>query len=124
MGTGGNPSGGSKGSGGAAGAGGLTGTPLGPCDIYTANYEDNQPVPTTWKYVTGLVKGDKGNHWTIKVGNAQSGVLTTPFDGPRPSARSRSRPTSSLSTGSKARPGVGSRYWKFCAAQMLPLEVV
>jgi hypothetical protein len=53
----------------------------------TSPYEGNQPVPTTWKYVTGLVKGDKGNHWTIKVGNAQSGVLTTSFDGPRPSAR-------------------------------------
>ena len=52
-----------------------------------AFYENNQPVPTTWKYVTGMVKGDKGNHWTIKVGNAQSGGLTTPFDGPRPSAR-------------------------------------
>ena len=48
---------------------------------------------TTWKYVTGLVKGDiaglatPNGHWTIKVGNAQSGSLTTPFDGPRPSTR-------------------------------------
>ena len=52
-------------------------------------YESNQPVPTTWQYVTGLVKGDKAgaNHWTIKVGNAQSGSLITPFDGPRPNAR-------------------------------------
>ena len=56
-------------------------------------YEENTSVPTTWKYVTGLVKGDKAStanpngHWAIKVGNAQSGTLTTPFDGPRPSSK-------------------------------------
>jgi hypothetical protein len=27
------------------------------------------------------------NHWSIKVGDAQSGMLTTPFDGQRPSDR-------------------------------------
>ena len=50
-------------------------------------YEPNTPV--TFKYVTGMVKGDSAgkNHWTIKVGNAQSGTLTMPFDGQRPSAR-------------------------------------
>jgi hypothetical protein len=50
-------------------------------------YVDNQPV--TYDYVTGMLKGDAAgkNHWTIKVGNAQSGLLTTPFDGPRPSSR-------------------------------------
>jgi hypothetical protein len=50
-------------------------------------YENNMPV--TYDYVTGMVKGDAAgkNHWSIKVGNAQSGGLTTPFDGPRPSAR-------------------------------------
>ncbi len=52
-------------------------------------YATNTSVPTSWKYVTGMVKGDGAgkNHWTIKTGNAQSGLLTTPFDGPRPSAR-------------------------------------
>jgi len=51
----------------------------------TSPYNDNKPV--TFKYVTGMVKGDAAgkNHWTIKVGNAQSGMLSTPFDGPRPS---------------------------------------
>ena len=54
-------------------------------------YEKNTPV--SYKYVTGMVKGDAtsttypSGHWTIKVGNAQSGGLTTPFDGPRPNAR-------------------------------------
>jgi hypothetical protein len=50
-------------------------------------YDNNTPV--THDYVTGLVKGDAAgmNHWTIKVGNAQSGSLTMPFDGPRPSSR-------------------------------------
>jgi len=50
-------------------------------------FEANTPV--TSKYVTGMVKGDAAgkNHWTIKIGDAQSGPLRVPFDGPRPSAR-------------------------------------
>jgi hypothetical protein len=53
----------------------------------TSPYDNNMPV--TWPYVTGIVKGDAAgkNHWTIKEGNATSGGLMTPFDGPRPSAR-------------------------------------
>jgi hypothetical protein len=50
-------------------------------------YENNTPL--THQYVSGMVKGDDAgkNHWSIKVANAQSGGWTTPFDGPRPSAR-------------------------------------
>jgi hypothetical protein len=50
-------------------------------------YENNKPV--TSKFVTGMVKGDAPgmNHWTIKVGDAQAGALTVPFDGQRPSER-------------------------------------
>jgi len=53
----------------------------------TSPFDANTPV--TYKYVTGLVKGDVAgkNHWAIKVGNAQSGGLTKPFDGTRPSSR-------------------------------------
>jgi non-reducing end alpha-L-arabinofuranosidase len=52
-------------------------------------YEGNPSVPASYKFVTGIVKGDKAgaNHWAIKVGNAQSGGLSTPFDGTRPSSR-------------------------------------
>ena len=50
-------------------------------------YAENKPV--NHKFVVGIVKGDKAgkNHWTIKVGNAQSGTLATVFDGARPSPR-------------------------------------
>jgi hypothetical protein len=56
-------------------------------------YTDNTPL--TFKYVMGMVKGDVpgANHWTIKIGNAQSGaIIKKPdgkftFDGPRPSSR-------------------------------------
>ena len=50
-------------------------------------YNDNKPLD--FKYVTGMVKGDSAgkNHWTIKLGNAQCGDLTMPFDGARPSSR-------------------------------------
>ena len=36
-------------------------------------------------FVTAMVKGDSGNHWAIKWGDAQAGLLHTAFDGPRPS---------------------------------------
>jgi non-reducing end alpha-L-arabinofuranosidase len=50
-------------------------------------YENAKPI--TFKFVTGMVKGDAPgkNHWTIKVGDAQAGPLTVPFDGERPSSR-------------------------------------
>ncbi len=50
-------------------------------------YNGNMPI--TSPFITGLVKGDAAgkNHWAIKEGNAQSGMLMTPFDGKRPSAR-------------------------------------
>ncbi|RQX04500.1 arabinofuranosidase catalytic domain-containing protein [Micromonospora arida] len=35
------------------------------------------------RFVTAMVKGEP-NHWAIRGGNAQSGSLTTYFDGPRP----------------------------------------
>jgi non-reducing end alpha-L-arabinofuranosidase len=38
----------------------------------------------TSHYVTAIVKGEP-NQWAIKAGNAQSGGLTTMFNGPRPS---------------------------------------
>eukprot|EP01050_Picozoa_sp_SAG11_P008505 SAG11_NODE_754_length_7332_cov_5.256325_6_plen_85_part_00 len=36
-------------------------------------------------FVTAMVKGDSGNHWSIRWGDAQAGPLHTAFDGPRPS---------------------------------------
>ena len=37
-------------------------------------------------FITAMVKGDSGNHWAIKWGDAQGGPLHTAFDGERPSA--------------------------------------
>jgi hypothetical protein len=53
----------------------------------TSPYEPNGPV--TFKYITGMVKGDSAgkNHWAIKVGNAQEGLLEPRFDGQRPNSR-------------------------------------
>jgi len=50
-------------------------------------YQANESL--SFKFVTAMLKGDGPgkNHWTIKTGNAQSGSLRTPFDGPRPNAR-------------------------------------
>ena len=35
-------------------------------------------------FVTAMVKGDSGNHWAIKGGDATAGKLTTLYDGVRP----------------------------------------
>ena len=40
-------------------------------------------TPINHRFVTAMVKGEP-NHWAIRGGNAQSGSLTTYFDGPRP----------------------------------------
>ncbi|WP_233606665.1 lectin [Micromonospora sp. Llam0] len=43
----------------------------------------NSLAPINHRFVTAIVKGEP-NHWAIRGGNAQSGGLTTYFDGPRP----------------------------------------
>jgi len=55
----------------------------------TKQYNDNDSIPDSYKYVIGMVKGDDAgkDHWTIKKGNAQSGTLIQAYDGHRPSAR-------------------------------------
>jgi hypothetical protein len=47
-----------------------------------AGYNKNPTI--NQRYVTGIVKGEP-NHWAIREGSAQSGALSTVFDGVRPS---------------------------------------
>ena len=47
-----------------------------------AGYNANDPT-INHRFVTAMVKGEP-NHWAIRGGNAQSGGLTTYYDGPRP----------------------------------------
>ena len=80
-------------------------------------YNPNMSVPTSYAYITAMVKGDSAgkNHWTIKEGNAASGSLTTPFDGQRPSSLynpMRKEGAIGLGTGGDGTPpqrGTGSR---------------
>jgi hypothetical protein len=39
----------------------------------------------TARFATAMLKGPSGNHFTLKGGNAESGALTTMWDGVRPS---------------------------------------
>jgi len=48
----------------------------------TRTYAGNTAM--SYKLVIAMVKGDSGNHWAIKAGDAQAGGLTTLFDGTRP----------------------------------------
>ncbi|MBQ1017542.1 RICIN domain-containing protein [Micromonospora sp. D93] len=43
----------------------------------------NPMAPINHRFLTAIVKGEP-NHWAIRGGNAQSGALSTMFDGPRP----------------------------------------
>ena len=42
--------------------------------------ESNTPIHA--EFVTAMLKGDSGNHWALKGGDAQQGELKTLFDGP------------------------------------------
>jgi len=50
------------------------------------SYTGNTTV--TYSYVTAMVKGNSGNSWAIKAGNAQSGSLKTMYNGVRPNGYS------------------------------------
>ncbi|MET7336055.1 arabinofuranosidase catalytic domain-containing protein [Nonomuraea sp. NPDC005650] len=45
-------------------------------------YNANDPT-VNYRYLTAIVKGEP-NHWSIRAGNAQSGGLSTFYNGPRP----------------------------------------
>ncbi|GAA3294861.1 cellulose binding domain-containing protein [Dactylosporangium vinaceum] len=47
-----------------------------------AGYNANDPT-VNYRYLTAIVKGES-NHWAIRAGNAQSGNLSTFYDGKRP----------------------------------------
>ena len=53
--------------------------------LFSGSKAGYNPNPTiNHRYVTGIVKGEP-NHWAIREGDAQSGALSTVFDGVRPS---------------------------------------
>nr|WP_121231475.1 arabinofuranosidase catalytic domain-containing protein [Saccharothrix variisporea] len=47
------------------------------------NSRYNKNPTINHRFITAIVKGEP-NHWAIRTGNAQSGTLSTIFDGPRP----------------------------------------
>ncbi|MEV0229683.1 alpha-L-arabinofuranosidase B [Nonomuraea sp. NPDC050786] len=47
-----------------------------------AGYNANDPS-VNYRYLTAIIKGEP-NHWAIRAGNAQSGNLSTFYNGPRP----------------------------------------
>ena len=55
--------------------------------LFAANHlglSTNDPT-TNFRYTTAIVKGQPGNNWAIRGGNAQSGGLSTFWNGTRPS---------------------------------------
>jgi hypothetical protein len=64
---------------------------------------------TDWVFVTGMLKGFAGNHFALKAGNAQSGVLETKWDGMRPVGYSPMSKEGGIVLGTS---GDGSNYGK------------
>ena len=56
-------------------------------------------TPLVAKYVTLMLKGPSGNHYTLKDGDAQSGVLAIKWDGARPSGYSPMKKEGALELG-------------------------
>ncbi len=50
----------------------------------------DDPTINRWRFVTAMVDGGGGNRWNLRGGNAQSGGLTTFYDGERPTDGRRS----------------------------------
>ena len=49
-------------------------------------FVETEPQPVIdYPFVTAMLKGSEGNHFSVKAGNAQNGSLSTLYDGPRPS---------------------------------------
>jgi len=51
--------------------------------LWGADKVDSEEAPINHKYVTAIITGSSGNHWAIKGGDAQTGALTTYWDGAR-----------------------------------------
>lgn len=52
--------------------------------LWGSNVTKSYEPPLVAEFVTAMVKGDSGNHWMLKGGDAQTGDLATFYDGPRP----------------------------------------
>lgn len=51
---------------------------------YDAKQNNGDPTIDSWRFVTAVVDGGGGNKWDLRGGNAQSGRLTTFYNGVRP----------------------------------------
>eukprot|EP00729_Bicosta_minor_P025150 gene25150-28001_t len=53
--------------------------------LWGSNISKSKELPTVGAaFVTAMVKGDSGNHWAVKGGDANQATLTTLYDGVRP----------------------------------------
>lgn len=52
--------------------------------LWGSNISKSKELPTVGAaFVTAMVKGDSGNHWAVKGGDANQATLTTLYDGVR-----------------------------------------
>ncbi|EON95695.1 putative fungal alpha-l- protein [Phaeoacremonium minimum UCRPA7] len=53
--------------------------------LYGSDNSATHPAPTvSFRFVTAIVKGQPGNNWAVRTGDATSGSLTTQWNGVRP----------------------------------------
>ena len=52
--------------------------------LWGSNISKSKELPTVGAaFVTAMIKGDSGNHWAVKGGDANQATLTTLYDGVR-----------------------------------------
>ena len=54
---------------------------------HEAKQNTSDPTVDSWRFVTVVMDGGGGNRWDLRGGNAQSGQLTTFYNGERPAAQ-------------------------------------
>jgi hypothetical protein len=80
----------------------------------------------TGSFATGILKGPSGNHFALKVGNAQMGVLAVAWDGNRPSGYSPMRKQGAiiLGTGGDGSSGGTGTFYEGAITSGSPSETV
>jgi hypothetical protein len=81
---------------------------------------------TGMSYVTGMLKGPSGNHFTLKAGNAQSGALAIKWDGARPLGYSPKNLQGSiiLGTGGDGSDGGDGTFFEGCMTSGNPSDAI
>jgi non-reducing end alpha-L-arabinofuranosidase len=100
-------------------------------DLENGMYEGNSSntpsnTPVSFTYVTAMLKGPSGNHFTLKAGDAQAGTLLVKWDGTRPSGYSPKKLQGAiiLGTGGDGSNGGAGTFFEGCMTAGNPADAI